>query len=322
LSCKKKLCDSFATGQLKTLLQDIFQATRAADTDVHAPLPPAPLQMHAADPPPPSGEQAMLQQQQQQQPLTQEDVLVAVERLKADMHCKTCVCVLGGKIPSSLDEILVAELARKLGARCDDNIAFVTNGLPGVQTVFAQNLGAGSSRLWHLAHTGSLNDPPKVGEVLPAGHTFEQQKTIFASLGEVYITVAGGKGVADEARVAYARSALIVPLVRTGGASAGEFNFPKEALVRPLWASEDDWKFLVDRSPDVERYTESVARIVLAGVSEARRDAAWETRDKEIQDIEDTTRVIQDENRNLAERVEALERRLVDCYPEKTELLS
>merc|ERR1712129_365532 len=92
-----------------------------------------------------------------------------------------------------------------------------------------------------------------------------------------------------------------------------------EALVRPLWASEDDWKLLVDKSADVERYAETVARIVLAGVSETRRDAAWDARDKEIKDIEETTRVIQDDNRNLAEHGEAPERRLADFYPEKTQ---
>jgi len=343
LLCKQKLCDYFERGELKTLLQNMFRAPGAAGTDVHASSPLALPQIHAANRPPPDGKPAMLQllqQQQQQQQLTQEEVMEAVKRLKTDVRRRTCVCILGGKVDAN-SETLVAALAHRLGKKHDDNVAFVTNGLQGVQTVFAQNLG--SARLWQLAHTSSPSDSPKFGEVLVAGDTFEQQKTIFASLGDVYVTVAGGQGVAYEAGIAYARGALIVPLVRTGGASAGESNFPKETFVRPSWASTDDWEMLRNTSADVELYADAVARIVWAAVSEARRDdqsppvgkavaeppqsahdcdASWEARDKEITDIQDTMNEIQKENRELSKQVEALERRLLECHPEKTQLLA
>lgn len=51
----------------------------------------------------------------------------------------------------------------------------------------------------------------------------------FGLLGDVYITVEGGPGVAGEARAAVARGARVVPFVRTGGASGGMFDFPAEA---------------------------------------------------------------------------------------------
>mmetsp|Transcript_43989 Transcript_43989/g.87270 ORF Transcript_43989/g.87270 Transcript_43989/m.87270 type:complete len:547 (+) Transcript_43989:76-1716(+) len=66
LLCKQKLCDSFKNGQLKTILQHLFQADgAAADTDVDVCAPPAPSQIAA--PSPPTGEPAMLQQLHQQQ---------------------------------------------------------------------------------------------------------------------------------------------------------------------------------------------------------------------------------------------------------------
>mmetsp|Transcript_95564 Transcript_95564/g.184350 ORF Transcript_95564/g.184350 Transcript_95564/m.184350 type:complete len:746 (+) Transcript_95564:79-2316(+) len=348
LLCKQKLCDSFKNGQLKTILQHLFQADgAAADTDVDVCAPPAPSQIAA--PSPPTGEPAMLQQlhqqQQQQQQRQQrhrpmqEEVAVAVERLKTAMGRRTCVCILGGEITDANTEAIVAALARKLGELCDDNVAFVSNGLRGVQTVFAQNLGSGATRLWHLAHSSSEIELPKVGDVIRAGDTFEQQKKILASLGEVYVTVAGGQGVANEARIAHANRALIVPLARTGGASAGGSVFPIEALVRPLWAPEDDWKLLSDTSANVDVYADVVARIVLAGVSEACRhvqtkpagkavarphhsaydnDAAWEARDKELDAIQETMRDIHQENRDLRDHVAILERRLVAFHAEST----
>eukprot|EP00930_Biecheleria_cincta_P044418 TRINITY_DN30537_c0_g1_i2.p1 TRINITY_DN30537_c0_g1~~TRINITY_DN30537_c0_g1_i2.p1 ORF type:complete len:436 (+),score=89.49 TRINITY_DN30537_c0_g1_i2:289-1596(+) len=71
-----------------------------------------------------------------------------------------------------------------------------------------------------------------------------QRKAVFAALGDVYITVEGGPGVAEEARMAFSRGAAVVPLIRTGSASAGMFDFPAGALEKPAFASQEHWALL------------------------------------------------------------------------------
>ncbi|CAK0857481.1 unnamed protein product [Prorocentrum cordatum] len=147
------------------------------------------------------------------------------------------VCVLGGTaLQDDCSEALVQALARDLAAGLGPEVAFVTGGLPGVQRVFADHCGDGS-RLWNLLPRAESSGYA-VGRDVHAGADLAERKEVFGQLGDVYVTVEGGPGVAQECRAAAARGAAIVPLMRSGGASAGMFEFPPEALQRPAFATQ------------------------------------------------------------------------------------
>ena len=63
-------------------------------------------------------------------------------------------------------------------------------------------------------------------------------------MGDVYLCLEGGPGVAEEASLAFARGARVVPLAFLGGAGSGAFGFPEAALEPPHWCSAADWERL------------------------------------------------------------------------------
>merc|ERR1712048_912159 len=53
---------------------------------------------------------------------------------------------------------------------------------------------------------------------------------------------------AKEAKQAYERGAIVLPMMSTEGASAGMFDFPRGALEQPTWISDHDWSLMKDKS--------------------------------------------------------------------------
>mmetsp|Transcript_77338 Transcript_77338/g.240311 ORF Transcript_77338/g.240311 Transcript_77338/m.240311 type:complete len:489 (-) Transcript_77338:36-1502(-) len=184
-----------------------------------------------------------------------------VERLRAELGPGVRVCILGGTAFHGADsEGLVQAVARELAASLGSRAAFVTGGMAGVQKAFALHCGDGS-RVWNLLPEGQASDFG-VGKDVHAGADLEQRKEVFGLLGDVYVTVEGGPGVAQEARAASARGAAVLPLLRTGGASAGKFDFPAAALERPSCASEEQWALLSSSDAPVSETAVAVAAIV------------------------------------------------------------
>jgi len=84
-----------------------------------------------------------------------------------------------------------------------------------------------------------------------AGENHEERMYILGQLGDVYLTVEGGPVVAKEAKAAAQRQAAVIPLKSTGGASAGMFDFPQDALRKPSWATQEQWAKLESQAlPD------------------------------------------------------------------------
>jgi len=184
-----------------------------------------------------------------------------VKRLRNELGQTLCICILGGtKFQAEESEALVKAIAKKMsGAK---RVTFVTGGMAGVQQTFADNCGDGSlvANLLPVGQSSGF----KQGKDMNAGADLDQRKEIFGQLGDVYITVEGGPGVAQEARAAHARGAAIVPLIRTGGASGGMFDFPAEALARPDWATTSQWTLLTDKTASVDNTAFMVAMMVNA----------------------------------------------------------
>ena len=178
------------------------------------------------------------------------------------------VCVSGGTCFTHPDTgRLVGALAASRRSIVHDTLV-VTCGMGGVQRAFAEHCVDGS-RLWNLVPVGESSGFG-VGTDVPVGKHLEDTADIFARLGEVYIVVEGGPSVNQQARTSVASGALVLPVARSGGASAGMFDFPTSALKRPVHATFEQWRLLWDVSAPVENTAAAVSAIVAT----ALRDGA------------------------------------------------
>jgi hypothetical protein len=100
------------------------------------------------------------------------------------------------------------------------------------------------------------------GVDINAGADLEQRQKILALLGDIYITFEGDAGVSQEVREAYARGASVVPVMRTGGASAGMFDFPQGVLSKPSFATENQWSRLANAESPISETAAAVVDIV------------------------------------------------------------
>lgn len=183
-------------------------------------------------------------------------------KVRKTMGKGLCVCILGSTEFSASDsEDLVKALASELAKSVDASQAFfVTGGMAGVQECFAKSCGDGSN-VWTLLTVGE-SGKYGVGTDAHAGANLDEKREVFGQLGDVYITVEGGPGVSKLAKAAHDRGATILPLIRSGGASGGMFDFPKVALERPECATEEQWSLLQNKGAKVEESAQAVVAVV------------------------------------------------------------
>ena len=87
---------------------------------------------------------------------------------------------------------------------------------------------------------------------------FAERIQIFDYVGDVYVIFECGHGVSNEANAAFARGACLVPVMRSGGASSGVFNFPAGALEKPSFATEEQWQLLSSKASPVANSAQAV----------------------------------------------------------------
>eukprot|EP00446_Apocalathium_sp_SHHI-4_P057614 CAMPEP_0177296976 /NCGR_PEP_ID=MMETSP0368-20130122/2713_1 /TAXON_ID=447022 ORGANISM="Scrippsiella hangoei-like, Strain SHHI-4" /NCGR_SAMPLE_ID=MMETSP0368 /ASSEMBLY_ACC=CAM_ASM_000363 /LENGTH=492 /DNA_ID=CAMNT_0018755145 /DNA_START=72 /DNA_END=1551 /DNA_ORIENTATION=- len=188
-----------------------------------------------------------------------------LEMLSASFENRARICILGGTaFHDPVSEALTAELSRRLSAQFGEEVIFVTGGMKGVQEVFANNcLTPG---LYHLVPIGQASGFP--GQDVEVGADLDQRKKVFGKFGDIYITIEGGPGVAQEARDAFERGAAVVPMIRTGGASEGKMNFPAGALEAPPFVAPEHWELLKSKEASVEESANAAVEIVGAILSQ------------------------------------------------------
>eukprot|EP00443_Scrippsiella_acuminata_P007524 CAMPEP_0115236678 /NCGR_PEP_ID=MMETSP0270-20121206/35971_1 /TAXON_ID=71861 /ORGANISM="Scrippsiella trochoidea, Strain CCMP3099" /LENGTH=487 /DNA_ID=CAMNT_0002651541 /DNA_START=1 /DNA_END=1461 /DNA_ORIENTATION=- len=206
--------------------------------------------------------------------LQEETVNAAAHRVRSTLGRDACiVCILGGREFRNADsEALVKALAAKLGAINSSKLQFVTGGMAGVQETFAKHCGDGS-RVWNLLPVGQQSGFGR-GTDVHAGADLEERMAIFGSVGDVYVAAEGGPSVAQEARAAHARGAVVVPLrERAARASDGLFNFPQGALQKPHFASQELWSLLANKEAPVGESAAAASAIVEACAAEVSPSA-------------------------------------------------
>lgn len=188
--------------------------------------------------------------------------------LRQRLSCPIIVIVGGQEFRSKDSEAIVQEIAKKItGAFRDIPATFVIGGLQGVQATFANCLGDAmkQDRLVNLLSV-SCTSAIDVGEDHTVGFTLQERMQVTGMVGDIYLTVEGGPGVASEATAALNRGAAVVPVMRTGGASAGGFGFPVAALEQPAAATKEQWALLQQTDADISHSASAVASI-LAGLA-------------------------------------------------------
>jgi len=186
---------------------------------------------------------------------------------------KPRVCILGGRgFQDPLMQLLVQEVARLMTSELGDAVVALTGGLPGVQEDFAKALGE-KPEVVHMLPVGEESGFG-VGRDLAAGATMAERMEIYGQIGDFYLTFEGGPGVAKEAIMAHSRGATLLPMMWTGGASNGMFDFPPEALEQPNFCSEEEWAALKERGArdgeELVRTTAEAAVKVLRGMIQER----------------------------------------------------
>ncbi|CAE8637316.1 unnamed protein product [Polarella glacialis] len=199
------------------------------------------------------------------------------------------ICVLGGTaIQGPGTEELVGAIAESLASTLGDKAWFFTEGMPGVQQTFAQRCGDGS-RLCNLLPLSQASSYGR-GRDFNAGKDIAARKRVFSLLGDVYLVVEGGPGVAGQAQEAFARGARIVPVMLTGGASSGMFHFPPAALKRPSFATKALWELLRNREAPAASVVEAVAALVVAASLNSHvEDASEEEEDEQSEELRTDT---------------------------------
>jgi predicted Rossmann-fold nucleotide-binding protein len=161
------------------------------------------------------------------------------------------ICVLGGTaFKDDASQPLVEALAAEFSARLADSCVLLTGGMSGVQETFAKGCAAGPPVVNMLPKGQASNFG--VGVDFAEFADLDERIAVFGQVGDIYISVEGGPGVAKEARAAYARNAVVLPMISTGGASGGKFDFPPEALEQPAFATQEQWDCVKTKgSPEV-----------------------------------------------------------------------
>jgi predicted Rossmann-fold nucleotide-binding protein len=172
-----------------------------------------------------------------------------VERIRSQyVNGKICICISGAtsfaRLPSGT-EALVQALADAVSRRLGVQVCLMTGGLKGVQETFAKSCSPGID----LLNVLPFGEASKygAGKDIHAGINLKERMKVYGELGNIYVTIGGGPGVASEARDALGRGAFVLPVRRTGGASSGsdpENSVPAQVLEKPDEATVQEWDLL------------------------------------------------------------------------------
>lgn len=166
----------------------------------------------------------------------------SVARIRRQLPEKPVICILGSTaFNDPKTEERVNSIASVFRERLGHRVTFVTGGMNGVQLTFAKRFQGGD--IFQILPAGKQSDF-QYGTDLHAGQNHEQRQEVLGLVGHLYLTVEGGPGVAKEAGIAVRNGACVIPLMSSGGASGGLFDFPKECFSKPSWAPEPQWNLL------------------------------------------------------------------------------
>jgi len=176
------------------------------------------------------------------------------------------ICILGGRtFQEESSRLLVQALAKNFAHVLKGRAVIITGGLEGIQEEFATSFGL-AEQVVNMVPEGDSSHF-NIGTELEAGATFQERVAIYGEIGDVYLTVEGGPGVSKEAKAASDRGAVVLPMIWTGGASGGMFDFPQKALNKPDYFTASQWAQLKEKTDAApEDLAQSTAKLVVDAI--------------------------------------------------------
>jgi hypothetical protein len=144
-------------------------------------------------------------------------------------------------------------------------IVLITGGVAGVGEAVGRSFWAERHArgyrpdIYHVLPSGSAKWD--YGTTLFAGADMLARREVLGRLAPVYVVIEGGPGTAHEARVARARSALLIPISRSGGHAAELYD----DLPVPKPAAAALWRTLGDASRPLHEVALATASFVSLG---------------------------------------------------------
>lgn len=191
----------------------------------------------------------------------------AVAKTSEQLPSGPRICILGGRqFQEESSRLLVQALAKNFANELKGKVVIITGGLEGIQAEFAQNFGIAEQIVNMVPEEESSH--VSIGTELKAGAHLQERIAIYGEIGDVYLTVEGGPGVSKEAKAASDRGAVVLPIMWTGGASGGMFDFPQKALNQPDYFSAGEWKQLKEKGDSApENLAQSTAKLVVSAIA-------------------------------------------------------
>jgi hypothetical protein len=153
-----------------------------------------------------------------------------------------------------------AEIGERLSGL--EGLVLLTGGVPGVGEGVGRGYARGCAkagrtpRVIHVLPRGY--GPWDYGTTIFAGDGMGERREILGRLARVFVVLEGGPGTAQEARVAAAHGAVLVPVGRSGG-HAGEI-YP--TLLRPRFLDARAWETVGDPDAAPPTVAAAVVKIV------------------------------------------------------------
>ncbi len=169
------------------------------------------------------------------------------------------IAVIGGTSLRSPDSRPTCELIGRRLASCA-GLLLLTGGVGGVgETVgraFHDARGRDDESVIHILPHGHA--PRDYGQTLFAGADMHERRDVLGRLAGLYVAIEGGPGTADEASIALARGAVVVPVGRSGGCSTQLHS----RVERPSFASQPAWQALGAPTSTPQEVAHSVLAII------------------------------------------------------------
>eukprot|EP00929_Paragymnodinium_shiwhaense_P111616 TRINITY_DN79959_c0_g1_i1.p1 TRINITY_DN79959_c0_g1~~TRINITY_DN79959_c0_g1_i1.p1 ORF type:complete len:441 (+),score=87.81 TRINITY_DN79959_c0_g1_i1:76-1398(+) len=170
---------------------------------------------------------------------------------------KVLVGILGSTNIAKETEDLVRSLAFAC-SRLGEHALFLTSGSEGTQHLFTEFCSP--SLCWNLLANGERHTF-RHGRFVTSGANLAERDEVFQSLAKVIILVEGGERSSVMAMEAQEQGAAILPLRRTGGASAGMYGCHCR---KPGFANVLLWDKLSDETSGPEAYIDNVVQLIIA----------------------------------------------------------
>lgn len=217
-------------------------------------------------------------------------IAVCAEMMKQNIdYLSSCVYVLGS---TRITDQWTIDICKELGKALAGvkNLTLVTSGFKGAQDLVAKSFlgalidqegddGEGvKSRLVHCipvkgdetdsqglcskVSDGTL-EPMSYGRTLFLGESIAEQKAVLSRLLNTAILIQGDSTTAREVDEFIWQDGIVIPILSTGGAAAGEFDISLKVFARPSHVDEKLWAAMKDRQLQPDEVAKAVATIVM-----------------------------------------------------------